>query len=195
MALVLLVLAGCSGGGCREVEEKYYEKVPVTNSDVVSHEEAYTYQQPNVIEVCGKDFEYEVYYDDPFWLFDTKDPQEPNQLKRTVYIKNDENTLGQFEFDVLFTVDGQVVERSLNPTKSLVDSQQARRLFLVWNTPYSPDKNIEIDVIDVPQLKDQSTCRKIVEYTNKTGTRTVTSTLNDTTYKNVIKTRTKTVCD
>ena len=106
-----------------------------------------------------------------------------------------EGELGEFEFDVLFMIDGEVHERTLNPTETLVDANQDKHLFLVWNTPYHEGKNIEIDVIDVPELTDASTCRKIVKYTNQTGTRTVTSTLNDTTYKNVIKTRTKTVCD
>jgi len=189
-----LLVAGCGEKDCVDKQVKYYEQVPVTRTNEIVQEEEYTYEQPSVELVCSRDFSYDVVYDDKFWL---DDPVEdvPNQVKRTVYIQNHEDKIGMFSFDILYLQDGQVVERTLNPSETLVAAKGERRLFLAWNTEYSPGKDVKIDVIDAPQIKGED-CEKIVKYTNMTGVRNKTvSSEESVSYENVIKTKTVTVCN
>lgn len=190
-----LAIAGCGEKECVEKQVKYYEQEPVTKMTDHVEQESYTYEQPSVEVICGRDFEYEVRYEDSFWL-DEKVLGEPNQVKRTVYIKNFESKVGQFTFDILHLGNGKIIDRSLNPSKTLVSENGERRLFLAWYTDYAPGKDIQIDVIDVPQIREgMDECRKIIKYTNQTGVRDNVVTTETTSYENVIKTKTVTVCN
>ncbi|MFQ5474382.1 MAG: hypothetical protein ACE5DM_00970, partial [Candidatus Nanoarchaeia archaeon] len=171
------------------------EKAPITSVQESEVQETYTFQMPSVDFVCGREFKYDVSYDDPFWL---DDPVigEPNTLKRTAYIHNYENTRGNFGFDMIYLVDGEIIERTLNPSMSWVEKDGVRRLFLLWNTEYDPKKDVRIDVIDVPEIEaGAEPCEKVVTYVNRTGVRNKTVTSESTSYENVIKTKTITVCD
>ncbi|MFC1753082.1 hypothetical protein ACFL96_06765 [Thermoproteota archaeon] len=199
--VVLLLLAvsitmfGCGPNDCVDKQVKYYERVPVTQANSHVEQETYTYQQPSVEQICGKEFSYEVTYDDKFWIDEPAVEGEINQVKRTAFIHNHENKIGEFGFDLLYMEDGAIVERTINPSKTLVAANGERRLFLAWATEYAPGKDIKIDVIDVPQSSGEETCQKIVKYTNLTGVRDKTVTSESTSYENVIKTKTVTVCD
>ncbi|MBU0461328.1 MAG: hypothetical protein KJ574_01945, partial [Nanoarchaeota archaeon] len=192
---VFLVISGCGTSNCVEKQVKYYERMPVTQTNEQVEPEEYTYQQPSVETICGSDFDYIVEYEDKFWLDEPLVLGEPNQIKRTVYIRNNEKQVGQFGFDILHLENGTIVKRTLNPAKTLVAAEGTRTLYLAWSTDYALGKDIKIDVIDVPRLSGDETCERIVRYTNVTGVRNNTITSESTSYENVIKMKTVKVCD
>ena len=193
--VIAISMMGCGEKSCVEKQVKYYENVPITQTNAHTEQESYTYQQPSVEEICGNDFGYSLEYGDRFWLSTPVVEGEHNQVKRTAYIHNAEDRIGEFGFDILYLEDGKIVERTKNPSKTLVDAQGNKRLFLAWNTPYASGKDVKIDIIDVPQMTGAETCRRIVSYTNMTGVRDKVIETESTSYENVIKTKTVTVCN
>ena len=193
LTLLLFFLSGCSSN-CFEKTVEYYEAVPTTLKNSVVSKETYTYMQPYVETVCGKNFSYSLNYSDKVWL-DKNLSNKYNTLKRIVYLTNKESQLGEFGFKMIYVDGSDIIKTSDNITKTFVSANATKKLFLLWKTTYGVNKDVKLSLENIPQFKDSSTCKRVVKYTNTTGIRNLTKNYNTTKTSNVIKTKKILVCD
>jgi len=187
----ITVLSGCAQQ-CREVEVKYYEKVPVLVNKTTTELEEYTYEEPVIIEDCS-DRSFNITLGEKLWL-NGKETENFNKLQRTIYINNIFNKLREFEFYKVFIYDGQVVEKTDGTYLQLVDANDQERLFVGWSTEYDPKKDVAIEVVRVSDTQTTS-CLQEIRYVEKTGERYKTVLVEELVEdKNIVKTRIETVC-
>ena len=189
----MLVLSGCSQN-CREIEVKYYDKVPVMVNKTSSETETYTYEEPVMVENCS-DRSFNVTFGEKRWIYEGTEEGDYNKVQREIIIHNIFNKVREFEFYKLYVEGGKIVEKTKGTYMQLVGPNDEERLFVGWNTEYDPKKDTAIEIVRVSD-NQIATCLQEIKYIEKTGVRNKVVLVEELVEnKNIIKTRTELKCD
>ncbi|MBT7903505.1 hypothetical protein HN587_06600 [Candidatus Woesearchaeota archaeon] len=184
LVFTMFFLVGCA---CDEKEVKYFEKVPIIENKANIVESTETIQEEYLDKECISVPNYELELGELTWLNGEKTGD--NQAKRTVTITNPNPKLVTFYFDKVFLAGEEEVWRSSPSYEQKLPAKGSRNVYLIWNTEYSKDKDIVVDLMNKTSIPGKQSCEFVKKTKDVEISVNTTVPYTETHFETVIKTK------
>ena len=150
---ILLISTGCGKITGNSVRTVSVEKRPIVNTVEQYEEQPYTEQETRIVgETCIErhysemnDSQFTIVHEDKEWVEQPAAWGQSNHLRRVVLIHNARDELDAVYVDKVYYFKGNETKRSRHPMMFMVDPKSTRKLYVMWDTQYHPDKDVKLE--------------------------------------------------